>query len=66
MNQLDQSTTNRVVSANLRTQTEGAESGLEPREKVIKMRYGLGSSGEEHTLEIGQQFNVTRERSHSK
>ncbi|MEJ7617829.1 MAG: RNA polymerase sigma factor RpoD, partial [Pyrinomonadaceae bacterium] len=54
----------RVVSENLRHRAEEVLATLSPREeKVIKMRYGLGSSGEEHTLEeIGQQFNVTRER----
>ena len=35
-----------------------------PREeKVIKMRFGLGNTGSEHTLEeVGQHFAVTRER----
>jgi len=37
---------------------------LTPREeKVIKMRFGLGTTGSEHTLEeVGQHFAVTRER----
>ena len=37
---------------------------LTPREeKVIKMRFGLGPNGSEHTLEeVGQHFAVTRER----
>lgn len=36
---------------------------LTPREeKVIKMRFGLGPNGSEHTLEeVGQHFAVTRE-----
>ena len=39
-------------------------STLTPREeKVIKMRFGLGTTGSEHTLEeVGQHFAVTRER----
>src|SRR3712207_8764367 len=37
---------------------------LSPREeRVIRMRFGLGPAGQEHTLEeIGEEFNVTRER----
>jgi len=37
---------------------------LSPREEVvIKLRYGLGPAGEEHTLEeVGKNFDVTRER----
>ena len=37
---------------------------LTPREeKVIKMRFGLGTTSSEHTLEeVGQHFAVTRER----
>src|SRR5438477_132194 len=32
-------------------------------ERVIKMRFGLGTTGSEHTLEeVGQHFAVTRER----
>ncbi|MGH2587166.1 MAG: sigma factor-like helix-turn-helix DNA-binding protein, partial [Dehalococcoidia bacterium] len=31
--------------------------------KAIKMRFGLGPNGSEHTLEeVGQHFAVTRER----
>ncbi|MFM8441063.1 MAG: sigma-70 family RNA polymerase sigma factor, partial [Acidobacteriota bacterium] len=53
-----------VTFANLRDITEEVLATLTPREeKVIKMRFGLGSSGSEHTLEeVGQHFNVTRER----
>ena len=53
-----------VVATNLRELTDGVLATLSPREeKVIKMRYGLGTAGEEHTLEeIGQIFTVTRER----
>ncbi|MDQ3258493.1 MAG: RNA polymerase sigma factor RpoD, partial [Acidobacteriota bacterium] len=53
-----------VVSVNLRELTDEVLQTLSPREeKVLKMRYGLDGSGEEHTLEqVGQHFNVTRER----
>ncbi|MCA1592178.1 MAG: RNA polymerase sigma factor RpoD [Acidobacteria bacterium] len=53
-----------VVASNLRAITDEVLSTLTPREeKVIKMRFGLGTSGSEHTLEeVGQHFAVTRER----
>ena len=53
-----------VVQSNLREITDEVLATLTPREeKVIKMRFGLGSSGSEHTLEeVGQHFAVTRER----
>ena len=52
-----------VINLNLREQTEAVLKTLTPREeKVIKMRFGLGD-GSEHTLEeVGQNFEVTRER----
>ncbi|MDQ3907287.1 MAG: RNA polymerase sigma factor RpoD [Acidobacteriota bacterium] len=53
-----------VVSENLKEITEEVLQTLSPREeKVLKMRFGLGTQGEEQTLEeIGQTFDVTRER----
>jgi RNA polymerase primary sigma factor len=53
-----------VVASNLREITDEVLATLTPREeKVIKMRFGLGISGSEHTLEeVGQHFAVTRER----
>lgn len=53
-----------VVAANLREITDEVLKTLTPREeKVIKMRFGLGPNGSEHTLEeVGQHFAVTRER----
>ena len=53
-----------VVASNLREITDEVLATLTPREeKVIKMRFGLGLSGSEHTLEeVGQHFAVTRER----
>jgi RNA polymerase primary sigma factor len=53
-----------VVASNLREITDEVLATLTPREeKVIKMRFGLGLTGSEHTLEeVGQHFAVTRER----
>jgi len=53
-----------VITMNLREITEEVLKSLTPREeKVIKMRFGLGPNGSEHTLEeVGQHFAVTRER----
>jgi RNA polymerase primary sigma factor len=53
-----------VITTNLREITEEVLKSLTPREeKVIKMRFGLGPNGSEHTLEeVGQHFAVTRER----
>ncbi|MCI0486132.1 MAG: RNA polymerase sigma factor RpoD [Blastocatellia bacterium] len=53
-----------VINASLREITDEVLKSLTPREeKVIKMRFGLGPNGSEHTLEeVGQHFAVTRER----
>ena len=53
-----------VVASNLREITDEVLATLTPREeKVIKMRFGLDTTGSEHTLEeVGQHFAVTRER----
>jgi RNA polymerase primary sigma factor len=52
-----------VSQMNLREQLEAVLNSLTEREaKVIEMRFGLGD-GNEHTLEeVGQEFQVTRER----
>jgi RNA polymerase primary sigma factor len=52
-----------VINVNLKDQTSQVLRTLTPREeKVIKMRFGL-EDGSEHTLEeVGQSFDVTRER----
>ena len=52
-----------VISANLKEYTSQVLRTLTPREeRVIKMRFGL-EDGSEHTLEeVGQSFQVTRER----
>src|SRR2546425_8771675 len=46
----------RSVASNLREITDEVLATLTPREeKVIKMRFGLGTTGSEHTLEeVGQ------------
>jgi RNA polymerase primary sigma factor len=52
-----------AVSQNLREQTQALLSGLTPREeKILRMRFGIGEKTD-HTLEeVGQDFNLTRER----
>lgn len=52
-----------ITQMNLREQLENVLSSLTEREaKVIEMRFGL-RDGNEHTLEeVGQEFQVTRER----
>ncbi len=52
-----------VVGSNLADQTRKVLSTLTPREeKVLRMRFGIGGKSD-HTLEeVGQDFNVTRER----
>ncbi len=54
----------RAVASNLREVTDDVLATLSPSEElIIKMRFGLNASGEEHTLEeIGAKFTVTRER----
>ena len=52
-----------VINLNLQDQTSQVLQSLSPREgKVIEMRFGL-EDGKEHTLEeVGQCFELTRER----
>jgi RNA polymerase primary sigma factor len=52
-----------VIDVNLREQTQKVLSTLSYREeKVLRMRFGIGEECE-HTLEdVGQNFDVTRER----
>jgi RNA polymerase primary sigma factor len=52
-----------VISVNLAEQTRKVLATLTPREeKVLRMRFGIGERSE-HTLEeVGQNFDVTRER----
>ncbi len=52
-----------VISLDLAEQTRKVLSTLTPREeKVLRMRFGIGENSD-HTLEeVGQDFDVTRER----
>jgi RNA polymerase primary sigma factor len=52
-----------VISANLSEQTKKVLASLTPREeRVLRMRFGIGEKYD-HTLEeVGQDFDVTRER----
>ena len=52
-----------AIQANLREAATRVLSTLTPREeRVLRMRFGIGMNTD-HTLEeVGQQFNVTRER----
>jgi RNA polymerase primary sigma factor len=52
-----------VISMNLSEQTRKVLATLTPREeKVLRMRFGIGERSD-HTLEeVGQDFDVTRER----
>jgi RNA polymerase primary sigma factor len=52
-----------VIDTNVRDETANILKTLSPKEeKVIRLRFGIGCD-REHTLEeIGQQFDVTRER----
>ena len=52
-----------AVNRNLSAKTREVLSSLSPREeKVIRMRFGIGEKSD-HTLEeVGQDFDVTRER----
>ena len=52
-----------MVTGSLAAQTRKTLATLSPREeKVLRMRFGIGEDVD-HTLEqVGQSFNVTRER----
>jgi RNA polymerase primary sigma factor len=52
-----------AISSNLAKQTQTMLSTLDKREeKILRMRFGIGEK-HDHTLEeVGQDFNVTRER----
>ena len=54
----------RVITSNLRDVAGDVLQTLSPREeKVIRLRFGLDTEGRERTLEeVGQDFQVTRER----
>jgi RNA polymerase primary sigma factor len=52
-----------LLSDDLTAQVERALSGLSEKEaQILRLRFGIGEEGE-HTLEeVGQRFDVTRER----
>ena len=52
-----------AISSNLAKQTQTVLSTLDEREeKILRLRFGIGEKND-HTLEeVGQDFNVTRER----
>jgi RNA polymerase primary sigma factor len=54
---------NAVIESNVRDETAGILKMLSAREeKVIRLRFGIGCE-REHTLEeIGQEYDLTRER----
>jgi RNA polymerase primary sigma factor len=52
-----------AISSNLAKQTQNVLSTLDKREeKIVRMRFGIGEK-QDHTLEeVGQDFDLTRER----
>jgi RNA polymerase primary sigma factor len=54
---------NAAIQSNLRVTTTRVLASLTPREeRVLRMRFGIGTNSD-HTLEeVGRQFSVTRER----
>ncbi|WP_395877534.1 RNA polymerase sigma factor RpoD [Ehrlichia muris] len=53
-----------AILADLREITTKVLSTLTPKEeRILRMRFGIGKGGKDHTLEeVGKLFNVTRER----
>ncbi len=52
-----------VMTSRLRDQTRHALASLTPREeKVLRLRFGVGETRDLTLEEVGQQFEVTRER----
>ena len=52
-----------VIESNVRDETAGILKTLSPKEeKVIRLRFGIGCEREHSLEEIGQEFDVTRER----
>ena len=52
-----------VIGTNLGAQTREVLESLTPREKrVLELRFGIGDGHEQTLEEVGQQFDVTRER----
>jgi RNA polymerase primary sigma factor len=52
-----------MITMNLADQTHKLLATLTPREeKVLRMRFGIGEKSERTLEEVGQGFDVTRER----
>jgi RNA polymerase primary sigma factor len=52
-----------AIQSNLREITTRVLASLTPREeRVLRLRFGIGTSGDRTLEEVGQQFSVTRER----
>ena len=52
-----------AIQSNLREITTRVLASLAPREeRVLRLRFGIGTSGDRTLEEVGQQFSVTRER----
>jgi RNA polymerase primary sigma factor len=52
-----------AIQSNLREITTRVLASLTPREeRVLRLRFGIGTNGDRTLEEVGQQFSVTRER----
>jgi RNA polymerase primary sigma factor len=52
-----------AIQSNLRETISQALASLRPREeRIIRMRFGIGTSADQTLDEVGQQFSVSRER----
>jgi RNA polymerase primary sigma factor len=52
-----------VISESLAAQTRAVLSTLTPNEeRVLRMRFGIGEASADATVEVGDDFEVTRER----
>src|SRR5712692_10045274 len=52
-----------AIQSNLREATTRALASLSPREeRIVRMRFGVGTTGDHTLAEVGEQFSVSRER----
>jgi RNA polymerase primary sigma factor len=52
-----------VIQSNLREATTRALASLSPREeRIVRMRFGIGTTADHTLAEVSQQFSVSRER----
>jgi RNA polymerase primary sigma factor len=52
-----------AIQSNLREATTRALASLSPREeRIVRMRFGIGTAVDHTLAEVGQQFSVSRER----